>query len=78
VYVFVENTSALYVHHDNLLAAYPLALQYLPFNPINPENHGNSVAIGSFMQGIEIWDLDILDAVEPVVNLGGILGKKVR
>lgn len=60
------------------MAAYPLALQYLPYSPLNPDSFGNSVAIGSFMQGIEIWDLDVLDAVEPVVNLGGILGKKGR
>ena len=28
-------------------------------------------AIGSYETGIEIWDLDILDAVEPAAVLGG-------
>ncbi len=26
---------------------------------------------GTFSPGIEIWDLDVLDAVEPLVTLGG-------
>lgn len=33
---------------------------------------GNMVAIGSMDPGIEIWDLDVADAVEPAAVLGGI------
>ena len=29
------------------------------------------VAVGTFKQGIEIWDLDVLDPLEPAATLGG-------
>ena len=32
---------------------------------------GNFAAVGSFEPGIEIWDMDVLDAVEPIATLGG-------
>lgn len=33
-----------------------------------------AAAIGSYETGIEIWDLDVLDAVEPAAVLGGPVG----
>ena len=71
VYVYVESTGALYVHHDVIVGAFPIALQWLPYSPATPTQPGNCLAVGSFNPGIEIWDLDILDAVEPVKMLGG-------
>ena len=32
---------------------------------------GNYVAVGSFEPGIEIWNLDVLNALEPTIVLGG-------
>ena len=29
--------------------------------------------MGSLSPGIEVWDMDVLDAVEPVITLGGEL-----
>ncbi len=29
--------------------------------------------VGSLSPGIEVWDMDVLDAVEPVITLGGEL-----
>eukprot|EP00882_Tetradesmus_deserticola_P017158 GHRQ01018364.1.p1 GENE.GHRQ01018364.1~~GHRQ01018364.1.p1 ORF type:complete len:162 (-),score=78.49 GHRQ01018364.1:635-1120(-) len=40
-------------------------------NPGSSSTKGNMVAIGSMDPGIEIWDLDVADAVEPAAVLGG-------
>lgn len=29
--------------------------------------------VGSLSPGIEVWDMDVLDAVEPIITLGGEL-----
>jgi len=71
IYVYVESTGALYVHHDVIVGAFPISLQWLPYNPTAAATSGNCVAVGSFNPGIEIWDLDVVDAVEPVSTLGG-------
>jgi periodic tryptophan protein 1 len=42
------------------------------------KNKGNLVAVGSFEAGIEIWDLDVVGTLEPVVVLGGEETKKKK
>ena len=76
IYVYVQESSSLYVHHDVILAAYPLNLQWLPFNPCTPSTSGNCLAVSSFLPEIEVWDLDVLEILEPVQRLGGV--KKVE
>eukprot|EP01017_Pseudomicrothorax_dubius_P050014 TRINITY_DN9394_c0_g1_i9.p1 TRINITY_DN9394_c0_g1~~TRINITY_DN9394_c0_g1_i9.p1 ORF type:complete len:220 (+),score=81.08 TRINITY_DN9394_c0_g1_i9:67-660(+) len=75
VYIFEEETSNLYVHHDILLSAFPLCLEWLPVDPASfGEDHlnkGNFVLVGSFLPEIEIWDIDVVDAIEPFHCLGG-------
>ena len=61
----------LYVHHAVLLPAFPLALAWLDVDPSGRQERGNFVAVGSFEPGIEIWNMDVLDVVEPVAVLGG-------
>ena len=61
----------IYVHHSLLLPAFPLCLAWGPCDPISGGVEGNFMAVGSFEPGIEIWNLDVIDAVEPVVTLGG-------
>lgn len=78
VYVYEEpilngtDESNLYCHHDLLLPAFPLCLSWMDC-PVDGKNggHANCVAVGTMYPGIEIWDLDVIDAVEPVATLGG-------
>ncbi|KAL2635253.1 hypothetical protein R1flu_006732 [Riccia fluitans] len=60
----------MYVHHDVMLPAFPLSLAWLDCGPIGKEK-GNFVAVGTMQPEIEIWDLDVIDDVEPAAMLGG-------
>mmetsp|Transcript_10712 Transcript_10712/g.17892 ORF Transcript_10712/g.17892 Transcript_10712/m.17892 type:complete len:415 (-) Transcript_10712:146-1390(-) len=58
-----------YNHHDYILAYLPLCLEWFDFNP---GRDGNFVAIGSRnYMGIDVWDLDVANAIEPLFTLGG-------
>jgi periodic tryptophan protein 1 len=72
VYVYIQADTNLFVHHDYMLPAYPLSLAWMPFNPNDPSRPANCVAVSSFEPTIEVWDLDVVDSLEPVK----ILGKK--
>lgn len=72
VYIYVQETGSLYIHHDLILPAYPLSLQWLPYNPVVANAPGNCLAIGSFLPEIEIWNLDVLEVLEPVTRMGGV------
>lgn len=67
VYVFNESEDSLYIHHEVLLPSFPLALEWL-----RPEKtqSANYVAVGYFTPTIDIWDLDVVDSLEPVLSLG--------
>ncbi|EEH42906.2 rRNA-processing protein PWP1 [Paracoccidioides brasiliensis Pb18] len=73
VYVYEDEADNLYVHHDIMLPAIPLCLEWLDI-PVgrNSENRtrGNFVAIGTMEPDIEIWDLDIVDCMYPNAILG--------
>ena len=71
------NTEAnVYVHHDVLLAAFPLCLAWLDAAPGSllgsraGDSAGSLVAVGTMEPGIELWDVNEADAVEPVAVLG--------
>ena len=67
VYIYDENTLDLYVHHDIALSSFPLSLEWIPFKNNLKCNYA---LVGSFNPGIEIWNLDIMDAIEPEIILG--------
>ncbi len=76
--IFDVRSSNLYVHHDIPLPSFPLCLalgSVVSSYQTNSENNGvavgNYVAVGSFEPGIEIWNLDVMNALEPTLVLGG-------
>lgn len=63
--------SALYVHHDLMLPAFPLCVEWLNYKPgSNSEDPANFAAIGSFDPQIEIWNLNCVEKAFPDVILG--------
>eukprot|EP00158_Paraphelidium_tribonemae_P004475 Partr_v1_DN26779_c0_g1_i2_m8467 putative periodic tryptophan protein len=70
VCVFDIASDSLYVHHDIMLPSCPLALE-----PVNCLIDGgrNWCAVGSFDPTIEIWNLDVIDAMYPHAILGHVV-----
>lgn len=68
VYIFNSTTNNLYVHHDIVLSAYPLCVEWLPSYQTN--YRANFAVVGTFEPDIEIWNLDSLDAMDPDIVLG--------
>ncbi|XP_044470716.1 periodic tryptophan protein 1 homolog [Mangifera indica] len=74
VYVYEEANDGevnLYVHHHVIIPAFPLCMAWLDC-PLNGGEKGNFMAVGSMEPSIEIWDLDIIEEVQPCLSLGGI------
>lgn len=61
---------SLYVHHDVMLPSFPLCVEWFDYNG-SETTTGNMAAVGTFDPEIEIWNLDIFDAVYPQAILGG-------
>ncbi|RFU76137.1 rrna processing pwp1 [Trichoderma arundinaceum] len=75
VYVYEDESDNLYVHHDIMLPAIPLCVEWLDI-PVNnsgdapKDGKGNFVAVGTMDPDIEIWDLDTIDCMYPNAILG--------
>lgn len=67
--VYEEQSGNLFVHHDIPLPSFPLCLAHGDINCNG--GAGNYCAVGTFSPGIEVWNLDVLNALEPMCVLGG-------
>lgn len=75
IHAYDTETGSFYVHHDIALPAYPLCIEWLgvqgkQLNWTETESE-SFVAVGMFSPEIEIWTLDVLDALEPNCKLVG-------
>lgn len=74
VYVYEDEADNLYVHHDIMLPAIPLCVEWLDIpvgkSSVDKNSVGNFVAVGTFDPDIEIWDLDTVDCMYPNAILG--------
>ena len=83
VYVYEDEADNLYVHHDIMLPAIPLCVEWLdlpvgkdikaldPYRKaLDSDLRGNYLAVGTFDPDIEIWDLDTIDCMYPNAILG--------
>ncbi len=74
IYVYEDEADNLYVHHDVLLPAIPLCVEWLDIrvgkDTAEQGMKGNYVAVGTFDPDIEIWDLDTVDCMYPNAILG--------
>jgi periodic tryptophan protein 1 len=74
VYVYEDEADNLYVHHDIMLPAIPLCVEWLDLpvgkSNVEKDSRANFVAVGTFDPDIEIWDLDTIDCMYPNAILG--------
>ena len=78
VYVYEDSADNLYVHHDIMLPAIPLCVEWLDLpvgvtstdQLVDQAARGNFMAVGTFEPDIEIWDLDSVDRMYPNAILG--------
>jgi periodic tryptophan protein 1 len=81
IYVYDDSQENLYVHHDLMLPNFPLCLEWLDFTPASSSStvvpqhsstpgFGNYIAVGTLDPEIEIWSLDVVEAMYPNSILG--------
>lgn len=74
IYVYEDEADNLYVHHDIMLPAIPLCVEWLDIPAgnaiVDKDSRANFVAVGTFEPDIEIWDLDTVDRMYPNAILG--------
>lgn len=76
--VFNNENAEFFILNDIFLPSYPLAIEWLNFDPKSSENPGHFAAVGSMTNKIDIWDLNVTGVLEPAYSLGGKKAKGVK
>ncbi|KAL4232756.1 rRNA-processing protein [Mactra antiquata] len=76
-HVYNTELDNFYVHHDTLLSTFPLTIEWMDYD-LRDGNIGNFVAVGTMDPTIDIWDLDLVDSLEPLAVLGDVMLKKKK
>lgn len=69
VFIYNEEENSLYVHHDFVLPFHLLCVEPFSYDP-GSQQIGNLCAIGGMEPVIHIYDLDIHQPLEPIMELG--------
>eukprot|EP00792_Barthelona_sp_PAP020_P009179 TRINITY_DN3276_c2_g4_i1.p1 TRINITY_DN3276_c2_g4~~TRINITY_DN3276_c2_g4_i1.p1 ORF type:complete len:450 (-),score=142.04 TRINITY_DN3276_c2_g4_i1:1542-2891(-) len=82
LYVLEREEGNLFIHHDYEMQSAPLCSTWIGYTPSilreGNKKSGNFAAVGSFQSPvIEIWNLDIVDTIEPALSLGGFVEQKI-
>ncbi len=77
VYVYNAQQGVLFCHHDVLLGNFPLCMEWVGYDP-GEHSQGNFLAMGSMTPHIELWDLDVVNTLEPTFVLEGKEKKKSK
>ncbi|BFZ10086.1 hypothetical protein BsWGS_13125 [Bradybaena similaris] len=77
VHIYNEEMNNLFIHHDYILPTIPLVLEWLDYDVADGQK-GNFVAMGTMEPDIGIWDLDVVDSLEPVAVLEGTRHSKKK
>lgn len=70
-----SNEINMYVRNEIMISAFPLCTAWSDFH-LKGEERGSFIAVGSMEPSIEIWDLDVVDDIEPCTVLGGMKKRK--
>lgn len=69
VHIYEEEDDNLYVHHDVMLPAFPLCVEWVGHGGASGKP-GNFAAVGTFQPEIEVWNVDVVDALYPHYIIG--------
>jgi len=72
IWIYEEKEKNLYLHHDILLNSYGLCIEWIGIDVTKKSEKGNFCALGSLEPVIEIWDLDVINPIEPILRLGNL------
>ena len=75
-YVYQEDMGHAYIHHDIILDSYPICMAWRGCDPttqgpVSAAAPASLLAVGTFNPGIELFDANVIDIIQPNLVLGG-------